>query len=138
MPHRVVFDTNILFSAFGWRGSPYECVQLARQKKIIAITCPEILQELEDKLFFKREMSMANVARTLTEISVFCEMVAITNELHVITADSKDDKVIECALAGKATHIVTGDRRHLLPLREYKGIIILNPADFLAQFKEEG
>ena len=89
-------------------------------------------------MFFKREMSMANVARTLTEISVFCEMVAITNELHVITADSKDDKVIECALAGKATHIVTGDRRHLLPLREYKGIIILNPADFLAQFKEEG
>jgi predicted nucleic acid-binding protein len=33
---------------------------------------------------------------------------------------------------GGATHIVTGDRRHLLPLGSYQGIAIVSAADFLA------
>jgi len=30
----VVFDTNILFSAIGWRGNPFRCVELARAGQI--------------------------------------------------------------------------------------------------------
>jgi predicted nucleic acid-binding protein len=48
-----------------------------------------------------------------------------TNILH-------DHKVLECAVVGGATHIVTGDRRHLLPLGSYQGIAIVSAADFLA------
>jgi predicted nucleic acid-binding protein len=44
------------------------------------------------------------------------------------------NRVLECALAAQATVIVTGDRRHLLPLGSYEGIDILTPAHFLAQF----
>jgi predicted nucleic acid-binding protein len=39
---------------------------------------------------------------------------------------------LECAVVGGATHIVTGDRRHLLPLGSYQGIAIVSAADFLA------
>lgn len=131
MPHRVVFDTNILFSAFGWRGAPYKCVRLAQQNKMVSITCREILEEREDKLFFKREMSLVEAARVVTEITTFSELVSITNELHEIEADPKDDKILECAVIGRATYIISGDRRHLLPLREYKGIPIVRAADFL-------
>ncbi len=35
-------------------------------------------------------------------------------------------------VVGDATHIVTGDRRHLLPLGSYQGISIVTAADFLA------
>ena len=49
-------------------------------------------------------------------------------------ADSEDDKIIECAVVGEATHIVTGDRRHLLPLGSYQGVLIITAANFLAQF----
>ena len=42
--------------------------------------------------------------------------------------------VIECALVGGATHIVTGDRRHLLPLQNYQGIDIVTAVDFIKQF----
>jgi predicted nucleic acid-binding protein len=42
---KAVFDTNILFSATGWRGSPYQCLKLARNKQISLILCREILME---------------------------------------------------------------------------------------------
>ena len=48
--------------------------------------------------------------------------------------DLDDDKIIECAVVGGATHIVTGDRRHLLPLGNYRNIQIVTARDFLLQF----
>jgi uncharacterized protein len=57
--------------------------------------------------------------------------VRIANELKVIAADPDDDKVLECAVLGSATHIVTGDRRHLLPLDSFRGIRIVTSAQFL-------
>lgn len=48
-----VYDTNILLSGIGWRGNPYRCLELARQGKIEGLTCPEILDELAEKLTTK-------------------------------------------------------------------------------------
>ena len=49
----VVYDTNILLSSIGWGGNPYRCLELARQGKIEGLTCPEILNELAEKLTTK-------------------------------------------------------------------------------------
>jgi predicted Rossmann fold nucleotide-binding protein DprA/Smf involved in DNA uptake len=38
-------------------------------------------------------------------------------------------KVLECAVQAGATHIVTGDRRHLLPLSTFQGIAIVSAAE---------
>jgi predicted nucleic acid-binding protein len=51
--------------------------------------------------------------------------------LKAIPTDPDDDKVLECAVTVGATHIVTGDRRHLLPLGTFEGITILTAAQFL-------
>ena len=45
-----------------------------------------------------------------------------------------DNKILECALCGKADYIVSGDR-HLLELEEYKGIKILPTKRMLEIFK---
>lgn len=47
------------------------------------------------------------------------------------TTDPDDNMILECAVVGSATHIVTGDKRHLLPLGSYQGISIISAADFL-------
>jgi predicted nucleic acid-binding protein len=39
--------------------------------------------------------------------------------------------ILECALAAEADYIVSGDKRHLLPLRQFRGIPIVSPPDFL-------
>jgi len=40
------------------------------------------------------------------------------------------NKVIECAVVGSATHIVTGDRRQLLLLKNYQNIQIVTAPSF--------
>lgn len=129
-----VYDTNILLSGIGWGGNPSRCLELARQGKIEGLTCPEILDELAEKLVTKLNFSPSQTTDTVADLLGFLRLVRITNTLKVITADSDDDKVLECAVVGSATHIITGDRRHLLPLGSYKTIHIVTAADFLTQF----
>jgi len=58
---KAVFDTNILFSATGWRGSPYQCLKLMRDKKATLIICREILAEYHEKLQTKLDMTAEEV-----------------------------------------------------------------------------
>jgi predicted nucleic acid-binding protein len=46
------------------------------------------------------------------------------------TPDPGDEMILECALAAEADFIVSGDKKHLLTLREFQGIPIINPVGF--------
>ena len=129
----VVYDTNILFSSILWRSKPNYCIELARQNIVKGLTCQEILEELVEILRIKAKFSPPQLTDTTEELLSFLRLVKITNTLKVVEADPDDNKVIECAVAGAATHIITGDRRHLLPLGSYQGIVIITAADFLRQ-----
>ena len=126
-----VFDTNILLSGIGWKGNPFQCLELARSGMVEVVTCPEILDELTDKLESRLAQSNNEITETLSDLLTAIRVVSITGELKEIVADPDDDKVLECAVVGNATHIVSGDRKHLLPLGSYRGIRIVSPAEFL-------
>ena len=127
----VVFDTNVLLSAIGWRGSPYHCIDLARQDRVKGLICPEILDELTEKLEQKLKFTPIQVIETIADLLSFLRLITIANTLNFLTTDPNDNMVLECAIVGNATHIVTGDKRHLLPLGSYQGIAIVNARDFL-------
>ena len=131
MRHVAVFDTNVLLSGIGWKCKPFQCLELARAGIVEALTCQEILDELAEKLPAKLKFSPDAVTETLADLLSFQRFVTITNQLCVMAADPDDDKVLECAVVGGATHIVSGDRRHVLPLGSYQGISIVSPAQFL-------
>jgi putative PIN family toxin of toxin-antitoxin system len=118
-----VFDTNMLFSGLGWRGTPYHGLELARTGIVEGMTCREILDELAEKLQTKLRFSPAQVTDTIGDLLTFLRLVTITNRLKVVTADPDDDKVVECAVVGGATHIVTGDRH----MRQDKPIFLESP-----------
>ena len=130
----VVFDTNILLSGLGWKGAPYRCIELARRGRVVGLTCSEILAELAEKLTSKFDFSLSQKTEAVTDLLGFLRPVKITNTLKIVNSDADDNKIIECAIVGSASHIVTGDRRHLLPLGSYQGILIVTASDFLAQF----
>jgi putative PIN family toxin of toxin-antitoxin system len=136
VPYIAVIDTNILFSALGWRGKPYRCLELARAGIVEGLTCQEILDELSEKLETKLNFAANQVADTIADLLSFLRLVTITNTLDVVIEDPDDDKVLECAVIGGATHIVTGDRRHLLPLGHYRHIPIISAAGFLSLISE--
>ncbi len=130
----VVYDTNILLSGLGWKGAPYRCVELARNGRVVGLTCSEILEEFAEKLTTKFGFSPAEKTEVVTDLLGFLRPVKITNTFKFVDSDTDDNKVIECAVVGSASHIVTGDRRHLLPLESYQGILIVSASDFLVQF----
>jgi hypothetical protein len=83
----VVFDTNVLFSATGWRGRPYECLELARRGAITACTCQPIIDELAAKLRVKLAFSEGQVADVIADFLSFLQVVAVPGTLNVIAAD---------------------------------------------------
>ena len=131
----VVYDTNILISGMIWGGTPYDCIALAQENKVEGVTCSEILDEFSEKLTNKFNASPSRTAEIVVELLNFHQVVNIENQLKNVTPDPDDDKIIECAVVGGATHIVTGDKKHLLPLGSYQGILIVKAADMLSQFR---
>jgi uncharacterized protein len=131
MNPRVVFDTNVLVSAIGWGGTPGRCVEFARDNRVHGLTCVEVLGELAEKLSGKLGMDDGQIAAALAALLPFLEVVAITGKLTGAQPDPKDDKILECAIAGSATHIVTGDRKHLLPLGRFRSVEIVTPAQLI-------
>ncbi len=127
-----VYDTSVLISALIYGGVPRRSLDLAREGTVDGVTCDEILSELSEKLRSRFTFAEADVQSALQDLSSFLQLTTITGALRVVTADPKDDMVIECAVAASATHIVTGDRRHLLPMGQYAGAQIVSPAQFVA------
>jgi uncharacterized protein len=128
----VVFDTNIFFSAVGWQGRPYECLEQARLGAVEGVTSQVLIDELAEKLREKLLFSDEQIDDTLADLLGYIRIVRVVEQLSVITSDPDDDRVLECAVAAGAHYIVTGDRRHLLPLGTFRGIAIISPAEFLA------
>ena len=106
---RVVFDTNILISALLWHGPPAQCVELARRGLLRSVTCNELLDEFAEVLLRRFQLTISEAEQVRRSIVSFSEVVAITGQLRVVADDPDDDKVIECAVVGKADYIVTGD-----------------------------
>ncbi|MEJ5251006.1 MAG: PIN domain-containing protein [Armatimonadota bacterium] len=89
-----------------------------------------MLDEFQEKLVVKFAFEPRQARKAADEIRNCSQVVTIYNTLNVVTADPDDDKILECAVVGGATHIITGDR-HLLSLGSYQNISIVNAADFL-------
>lgn len=60
-------------------------------------------------------------------------LVEVTAQVQVCR-DPKDDQVLDAAINGQATCIITGDA-DLLALHPFRGISILSPGDFLIAHK---
>lgn len=50
--------------------------------------------------------------------------------------DPEDEPFLEIALSARVVALVTGDKRHY-PRREYQGVKILSPTEFLEKFAKE-
>ncbi len=121
---RVVFDTNILVSALVFPGGRGDAAlgrvvagtdQLVMSKAIV----DELLAVLSHK-FARDAEELAHVAVFISELAL---VVAPKRKLHVVK-DDPDNRILECAIAGDAKAIVTGDKA-LLALETFKGIPVV-------------
>lgn len=133
---RVVFDTNI-FIAAALKGEFAEAVLelAATTDKITLITSEEILTELKQKLMSKFKASETIADYFVAKIRNIAEIVNVTEHVSVVTRDPEDNKILECALSGKADLIVTSDQ-DLIKLKTFRGIGIVHPRTLSWTFPE--
>lgn len=127
---KVVFDTNVLVSALVFPGGRGEAAlrRIIEAQDQLVVSKP-ILDELLGILarkFSRDAEELAHVAVFLADLTLF---VKPRRRLHVVK-DEPDNRILECALAGRAEAIVTGDRA-LLALHEYDGVPIISLRDYL-------
>lgn len=127
---RAVFDTNIFISAFAIPGGRADAAILkAAEGAVHLVISRPIILEVLDVLARKFDRNPEELARVAVYLSELAEIVAPRSRLKVLR-DEPDNRILECAITGKADAIVTGDQA-MLQLGEYRGIRILSLKDFL-------
>jgi len=86
----------------------------------------EVAHVLRDD-FRWEERRIVGHAKLLTRTG---EIIIPRVTLDVIGNDPDDNRILECAVEGKADVIVSGDH-HLRDLKSYQGIPVVRPIDFL-------
>ena len=128
---RVVLDTNVYFSAFTHpQGGPFRIWQRAISLDFTLLVSPAIMREVAGTLRTKANLAEDAVIADLKLLARVAEIVMPRITLRVVVADPDDDRILECAVAGSADLIVSGDR-HLTKLKAFQGIGIVSPANFL-------
>jgi len=132
---RIVLDTNVVLSALLWRGTPYHLLATIGQRSSIQLySSTALLEELADVLTrpsaTKRLALIGRSAReVLADFVEAIELVEPASVPRVVVGDVDDDQVIAAAIAARADLIVSGDRKHLLPLGSHQGIDIVDAAE---------
>lgn len=129
---RFVFDTNVLVSALLLPESkPRKALDraLGSGRVLLSFAVQAELYDVLNRKSFRRYISEEDIRLFLAAFTREAEWVDVDLQLRVCR-DPKDDKFLELALAGRATHLVTGDF-DLLVLNPFRGITILAPHSFL-------
>lgn len=134
---RAVVDANVLVSGlFGIKDSPSaQILSAIRTRKIILVTSSVIVEEIEEVINRERiikltKMSKDERADFIDKLIERSDVTAGKQLLQLVGRDIKDDKFLACGFEAKADYIVTGDK-DLLVLKEYEGIKIVTPRQFL-------
>lgn len=123
-------DANIYISAVAFGGKPLKILERALNREFLLVTGPNILQEVQRNLLGKLGLKKARVERLLWDISEVSSVFVPSGTPRFIDY-SKDNLVIEVALMGGSNILVTGDKKHLLPLKSIEEMIIEPPSAFL-------
>ena len=127
---KVVFDTNVLVSAFVTEGVCSKLLGRARRRQFFLLTSPFILKELEAVLLKKLSATKGETRQVLRILAeAISALVQPDQSVSGIFRDPDDDHILSCTLAANADYLVTGDS-DLLELREFRGTRIVAPRDF--------
>ena len=138
---RVVLDTNVLVSGLlKPDGNERRVLRLGLSaKRITVLLSPAIMREYEAVLPRPRlKLTPLEVSQTLSAIQAVAQWVEPDFTVHV-TRDEPDNRFLECAVAGHASYIVTGNARHFP--RHYKRIQVVQARrllELLAPIDEPG
>jgi putative PIN family toxin of toxin-antitoxin system len=135
---KAVIDANIFVSATLTEGTPpAQIIDAWQEDKFELTTSASIIIEIRRVIYYPKVRSRSPYSEAeITELLMLLERKSTRTpeklKLEIVTADPTDDKYIIAAVEGKADYIVSGDP-HLKDLKQYQGIKIIPPADFVTR-----
>lgn len=124
---RIVLDTNIFIAAALKSGLAEDIIKIAVTSDLITlITSEDILLELKEKLTSKFGWGIKQTNFYIEKVREVFEIIVVKEKLEVISRDPDDNKILECAIFGKADLIVSTDQ-DLIKLKVFKGIAVIHP-----------
>jgi len=131
---RAVLDANVYVSAIIQpAGTPGRLVErFLRDASFELVLSPAIVDEVLRALGYRKVRKLLggiDAQLWFEDIVVLADVVADT-QLSGVCDDPDDDKYLAAALEGRASHVVTGDRR-FLALGEHEGVEIVTSRAFL-------
>jgi len=130
---KIVADTNVLVSSLIRRGKPHEFILKINGTDVRLISSDALMSELTSVLTeerIRKYVTKRDVERFLRYVARRTTLIKIRSRFKVVKEDPKDDIVLNTACSGGAEYIVSGDK-HLVPLREFKGIKIVTVSEML-------
>ena len=127
---RAVIDTNVFVSALGGSSVCHEIYELFKRNKFHLVMSNALFEEIISVVsrprFTFTDARINALDKRLRRKSKW----AFPQESVSVCRDPKNNMVLECALAGHADCIVTGDK-DLLSLEKFKEIALITPQQFM-------
>jgi putative PIN family toxin of toxin-antitoxin system len=127
-----VLDTNVVVSAVVFGGKPREVLYACIRGMVQMAVSDILLQEIQNVLIRPKFGYSASAAHlVIDELMAIATLVHPVRKISLITEDPADNRILECAVEGQAHFVVSGDT-HLLKLKRFQDIVIVNSVEFLA------
>ena len=128
---KAVLDTNIFVSVINWSGPSEKVLKAWFLNKFRLVSSIETVDEfVKTMTSFKVPMKIEDILWWESLILEKSELVVPKRKINVVKDDPDDNKFVEAAFEDKADYIVTQDG-HLLDIKEFEGIKIVTPEEFL-------
>lgn len=137
MALRVVLDTNIIVSGLAYTGNEHRVMQAGRDGQVEVVLCEVVIQEAFRVLSGKFGWSTVYTDQELRQLRGHAIVLDPPPSADLIPQGHPDNRILDCAVFAQADYLVTGDRKHLLPLGEYEGVKILRAPDFMEILEAE-
>ena len=136
---RVVLDTNVFVSALiSPQRYPAAILKALRSGLFTLLASPPVNEEIIEVFNRPRIRDRYGLGERIFDVSFIlwevAELVVHLPEVQVCS-DPDDDKFLATAVGGKTDFLVTGDVGDLLHLREYKGVAIVSPREFISRLR---
>lgn len=132
---RAVLDTNIVVSGLiSQDGPPGQIIAAWRAGRFEWITSAAINEEILEVLHRPGISEAYHIGDRILDLGalLYTRATLVEPSQRVrASRDPDDDKFLDAALLGRAAYLVTGDKKDLLALGEYRGIQIVTPARFM-------
>ena len=131
---KVVVDANILVSFLLTEGETISrLIDWWEEEKIQVLVNDEIgveYKQVAERLINRRLVDPGKVTALMRNLETEAVRVPSTSVVAK-SADPKDNRYLACAIDGKADYLITGDKKHLLPLRRIGKTKVVSPAEFV-------